>query len=260
MFIMLTNDDGIHARGLRALYRHLLKAGHEVAVVAPLGEQSAVGHSITVLNPLRVKKIEETDFRGLAVSGTPTDCVKLGITTLLDKRPELLVSGMNAGGNVGPDVLYSGTVAAATEAAAMNLPSLAVSHCSFQHIDLESYAQYAVEQIAQIPWKKLPERLVMNLNLPACPYAEFKGLCICPQTSVTWEDWYMQREDPRGIPYYWLKGDIPLKNVLPGTDKYETDQGFATLTPLRFDFNDWSALKILAKNLPQAKAFLREAP
>ncbi|MDR1243369.1 MAG: 5'/3'-nucleotidase SurE [Deltaproteobacteria bacterium] len=248
MFIMLTNDDGIHAGGLRALYRHLRGAGHEIAVVAPLGEQSAVGHSITVLNPLRVKKIEEADFSGFAVSGTPTDCVKLGITTLLDKKPDLVVSGINAGGNVGPDVLYSGTVAAATEAAAMRLPALAVSHCSFKHLDLDSYARYTVEQMARIPWKALPERLVMNLNLPACPYSECKGLRICPQTGVAWEDWYIRREDPRGGTYYWLDGSIPLEKVQPGTDKYETEQGFATLTPLRFDFNDQSALDFLQKN------------
>jgi 5'-nucleotidase len=250
---MLTNDDGIHARGLRALYRHLQEAGHKVSVIAPLGEQSAVGHSITVLNPLRVKKIEEPGFSGLAVNGTPTDCVKIGLTTLLDEKPDLLVSGMNAGGNVGPDVLYSGTVAAATEGAAMGLPSLAVSHCSFNHIDLESYAGYAVSQIPQIPWKNLPGRLVMNLNLPACPYSEFKGLCICPQTNVAWEDLYIERKDPRGSAYYWLDGNIPLKNVQPGTDKYETEQGFASLTPLRFDFNDIGALKILAANMPKAK-------
>jgi 5'-nucleotidase len=191
----------------------------------------------------------------LAVSGTPTDCVKLGVSTLLGKKPDLVVSGINAGGNVGPDVLYSGTVAAATEAASMNLPSLAVSHCSFRHIDLDSYARYAVEQVARIPWKALPERLVMNLNLPACPYPEFKGLRICPQTSVAWEDWYIQREDPRGAVYYWLDGDIPLKKVQAGTDKYETEQGFATLTPLRFDFNDWSALEILAENFPRENNF-----
>jgi 5'-nucleotidase len=250
MFIMLTNDDGIHAGGLRALYRRLRGAGHEVAVVAPLGEQSSVGHSITVLNPLRVKTITEADFSGFAVSGTPTDCVKLGLSSLLDKKPDLVVSGMNAGGNLGPDVLYSGTVAAATEAAAVNLPSLAVSHCSFQHLDLDNYAGYAVSQIARIPWKMLPERLVLNLNLPACPFTEFKGLRICPQTDVSWDDWYIRRADPRGGIYYWLEGRIPMEKVLPGTDKYETEQGFATLTPLRFDFTDWSALEILTETFP----------
>jgi 5'-nucleotidase len=254
MFIMLTNDDGIHAGGLRALYRNLRGAGHEVVVVAPLGEQSAVGHSITVLNPLRVKTITEADFSGFAVSGTPTDCVKLGVSSLLERKPDLVVSGMNAGGNLGPDVLYSGTVAAATEAAAMSLPSLAVSHCSFKHLDLDSYAGYAVSQIARIPWKMLPERLVLNLNLPACPFTECRGLRICPQTGVSWDDWYVRRTDPRGAAYYWLEGSIPMEKVRPGTDKYETEQGFATLTPLRFDFNDWSALEILTGNFPANEA------
>ena len=117
MRIALTNDDGIHAVGLRAIYHALLAAGHQVDVVAPMTEQSAVGHAITILGPLRVRRIKECDFNGFGVYGTPADCVKLGIGELLPHRPDLVVSGINAGANVGPDVLYSGTVAAATEAA-----------------------------------------------------------------------------------------------------------------------------------------------
>lgn len=253
MFIMLTNDDGIHASGLRAMYRQLLAAGHEVRVVAPLSEQSAVGHSITILNPLRVKNIEEPGFSGLAVSGTPTDCVKLGITSLLDRQPDLIVSGMNAGANVGPDVLYSGTVAAATEGAAMGYRSLAVSHHSFKHVDLEKYAEYAVGLIPQIPWDKIPSRLVMNLNLPNCTFDKFKGLSLCPQTDVPWTDWYDERKDPRGGAYWWLNGDIPLDRVKPGTDKRQIEEGWASLTPLKFDLTDHEALTALAAAMPEVK-------
>jgi 5'-nucleotidase len=205
--------------------------------------------------PLRVQKIVETDFTGLAVSGTPTDCVKLGVTSLLPKPPDLLVSGMNAGANVGPDVLYSGTVAAATEAAAMGLPSLAVSHHSLTHVDLELYAAFAVEQIKRIPWRQLVGRRVMNLNLPACSYRECKGLCLCPQTNAPWRDWYEERKDPRGASYWWLDGEIPMERVEAGSDKYQLEQGYATLTPLKFEFTDRAALKDLALALPGVDLF-----
>lgn len=253
MFIVLTNDDGIYATGLRAMYRALLAEGHEVQVIAPLGEQSAVGHSITVLNPLRSKLVDEKDFNGIAISGTPTDCVKLGISSLVKRRPDLLISGMNAGANVGPDILYSGTVAAATEAAAMGLPALAVSHNSFRHIDVDDYARYAVSLIPDIPWPALPPRRVVNLNLPACPFSECRGLSICPQTSVAWKDWYEEKLDPRGTPYWWVSGEIPMRDVAEGTDKDMLEKGWATITPLKFEFTDDDTLAALKSAMPGAR-------
>lgn len=238
MFILLTNDDGIFARGLRCMYKELVGAGHEVTVIAPLGEQSAVGHSITVLTPLRVKEVKESGFHGFAVNGTPTDCVKLGLSNLVERRPDLVVSGINAGANVGPDILYSGTVAAATEAAAMGLNTLAVSHNSFLHENLEPYAAFAAGMVAKIPWSKVPPKRVMNLNLPRVPAEEFRGLALCPQTDAAWNDWYHERVDPRGNKYWWMDGEIPAQNVRPGTDKHQLDLGWATLTPLKFEFTD----------------------
>ena len=128
MDVLLTNDDGIRARGLRALYAALLEAGHTVHVVAPMTQQSGVGHSLTVFEPVRALDFEEPDFKGLGIYGTPTDCVKLALGQLLPKKPDMVISGINAGPNVGPDILYSGTVGAATEAAHEDLPSIAVSH------------------------------------------------------------------------------------------------------------------------------------
>lgn len=253
MFIVLTNDDGIYATGLRAVYRALLSAGHEVQVIAPLGEQSAVGHSITVLNPLRIKHVKEKDFSGIAVSGTPTDCVKLGLTRLVKRQPDLVISGMNAGANVGPDILYSGTVAAATEAAAMSVPALAISHNSWQHVDVDDYATYAVSLIPEIPWHQLPLKRVVNLNLPACPFTECKGLTLCPQTDTAWNDWYDEREDPRGGTYWWITGEIPMEHVSSGTDKYMLEHGWATLTPLKFDFTDQHSLELIRESMPGAK-------
>ncbi len=245
MRVVLTNDDGIYAVGLRAIYRALLEAGHEVQVFAPMTEQSAVGHAITVLAPLRAKLLQEPSFTGYGIFGTPTDCVKLGISELLDYSPDLVVSGINAGANVGPDVLYSGTVAAATEAAHLGLPAVAVSYNSFTATDIIEPARYAVKIIEKIPFTELPPRCVVNLNIPNCPVNEIKGLRTCEQTRAIWKDWYHKREDPRGRTYWWLDGDIPPENVTPGTDKALLNDNYATLTPLKFDFTDKDTLKKL---------------
>ena len=245
MRVLLTNDDGIHAVGLRAIYDALRKAGHIVEVVAPMSEQSAVGHSITILSPLRVKLVQEKGFAGHGVYGTPTDCVKLGISELMAEAPDIVVSGINAGANVGPDILYSGTVAAATEAAHLGFPALAVSHDSFQPADLEQHAEYAVTVMERIPWAELPPRRVMNLNLPDRPVAAFQGLSLCRQTSAIWQDWYDRREDPRGRAYWWLQGAIPPDKVTPGSDKGLLTDGWATLTPLKFEFTDLPTLETL---------------
>ncbi|MDR2161051.1 MAG: 5'/3'-nucleotidase SurE [Desulfovibrio sp.] len=245
MRVALTNDDGIHAPGLRALYRALVDAGHEVRVIAPMTEQSAVGHAITVSGPLRVRQVEDRHFQGLGVYGTPADCVKLGIGELLPQSPDIVVSGINAGANVGPDILYSGTVAAATEAAHLGFPALAVSHDSFSPPDLLEHARYAVAVMEKLPWADLPERRVLNLNLPNRPVSSFLGLALCPQTQAVWHDWYHRREDPRGNLYWWLDGAIPPERVTEGSDRGLLTGGWATLTPLKFDFTDASTLERL---------------
>ena len=250
MIICLTNDDGIQSPGLRALYHALQDAGHSVHVVAPLTEQSAVGHAITVLNPLRVRKVQENGFSGMGVFGTPADCVKLGIGQLMTEKPDLVVSGINAGANVGPDIMYSGTVAAAREAAALGYRALAVSYDSFKPADMTEQARFAVDLIARLPWAEIPGRRVMNLNFPAVPMAESKGLKLCPQTTAVWRDWYQKREDPRGQPYWWLDGEIPADKVAPGTDKAYLSDGWVTLTPLRFDFTDQESLTALQRFFP----------
>lgn len=249
MRIALTNDDGIRAVGLRAMYHALIAAGHEVSVIAPMTEQSAVGHAITILSPLRAKEVVEEGFRGLGIYGTPTDCVKLGLSRFLDQAPNLVVSGINAGANVGPDILYSGTVAAATEAAHLGFSALAVSYDSFTATDLTGQAKYAVSLLERIPWEKLPPRRVMNLNLPDRPAHAIRGLALCPQTSAVWRDWYEERNDPRGRPYWWLDGVIPPENVTTGSDKGLLSDGWATLTPLKFEFTDTVTLEALRKVL-----------
>jgi len=238
MRILLTNDDGIQAAGLAAMYEALQEAGHSVHVVAPVTEQSAVGHALTVFVPLRVKEFRKIGFFGHGVYGTPTDCVKLALFRLLPEKPDLVVAGMNAGPNVGPDILYSGTVAAATEAAHLGFPALALSMEDFRLTDAKEQARHAAGLVGRIDWQSLPPRCVVNVNYPKLPIARTRGLRVCPQTRAVWKDWYDERNDPRGNSYWWLHGEIPPETVDAGSDRDLLSLGYITLTPLRFDFTD----------------------
>ncbi|WP_045214968.1 5'/3'-nucleotidase SurE [Desulfonatronovibrio magnus] len=245
MDILLTNDDGIHAVGIKALYRALTGAGHTVRVVAPVTEQSAVGHSVTIFSPVRVKEISEDGYKGMAVSGTPVDCVKWAMNAYLDKMPDLVVSGINNGANVGIDVLYSGTVSAATESALAGIPSLAVSIDDFRPTDLSAQAAWTAELLLKFPWDRLPAQNVLNLNFPSCALSSVKGVKVCPQTNVVYCDYYNCRKDPRGRPYYWLGGEIPMEKVDPGADRALLSKDYITLTPLRFELTNFAAMNEL---------------
>ncbi len=245
MKILLTNDDGIQAPGLRAMYKALCDAGHDVTVAAPVTEQSAVGHAITISLPLRVKEFKENGFAGYGVYGTPVDCVKLGLMTLLDAKPDLVVSGINAGANVGVDILYSGTVAAATEGALLGFPALAVSYDHFIPEDLSAQAVYAAMLIPRLDLAGLPRHCVLNLNFPKHPMKDVQGLKVCRHTRAMYDDFYDTRHDPRGRPYYWLDGAIPPEKLSPDTDRALLTEGWVTLTPLRFDFTNHAYLNDL---------------
>ncbi len=249
MNILLANDDGIQAVGLRALYFALVEAGHDVEVVAPVTEQSAVGHAVTLSMPVRVKEFREDGFVGRGVYGTPVDCVKLGLSTLLDKNPDLVLSGINAGANVGVDILYSGTVSAATEGALMEIPSMAVSMDNFNPVDLSGQARYCVKLLSRIPWEELPPKCVLNLNFPDCPIDDAGELSLCPHTRASYKDWYDTRQDPRGRPYYWLDGAIPPERISADRDRALLTKGHITLTPLHFDFTDRVTMDMLGKEL-----------
>jgi 5'-nucleotidase len=249
MDILLTNDDGIHAVGLRSMYNALYEAGHRVQVVAPLTEQSAVGHAVTLSLPLRVKRICEPGFEGLGVRGTPVDCVKLALSHLLESPPDAVVSGINSGANVGVDILYSGTVSAATEGALAGYPSIAVSVDDFNPQDLSGQAGFVAELLGGSVLSGLPPRCVLNLNFPDRPMDEVLGVRVCPQTAAVYRDWYDARKDPRGGDYYWLCGQIPPEEVAPDTDRGLLSLGYVTMTPLRFDFTDSGALEALRSSV-----------
>ena len=238
MNILLTNDDGIQAPGLRALDKALRDAGHTVQVVAPVSEQSAVGHAVTMAMPLKVKQFRENGFCGIGVNGTPVDCVKLALAQLLEQAPDLVVSGINSGCNVGVDIIYSGTVSAATEGALMGLPALAVSLDDWNFTDASEQAAWTAEFVGRMAWGQLPAQSVLNLNFPNLPLGEAKPLTVCRQTTAAYRDWYVARKDPRGRDYYWLEGEIPREKVSPDTDRALLWDGHITLTPLRFNFTD----------------------
>ncbi len=242
MRILLTNDDGIYAPGLAALEHELRKLG-DVTVVAPLTEQSGVGHAITYRTPLMARKAfsEDGKRRGWAVEGSPADCVKLAIGELCPQRPELVVSGINSGLNVGINVLYSGTVAAAIEGAFFGITSVAVS---LEYDDADRYnvaAHQAAAIIQQILAQPNSERQLYNLNIPSKALDGDRNnraeVHVVPAATTPWSEDFEQRRDPRGRKYYWATGMAPDPPSEMETDLSAIRAGHITLTPLQFDLN-----------------------
>jgi 5'-nucleotidase len=240
MKILLTNDDGIHAPGLRALRKELMKLG-DVVVVAPAGEQSAVGHSVTLLTPLIVQEINDgPEFIGWAVEGRPADCVKLALLELLPDPPDLVVSGMNAGSNAGINVLYSGTVAAAIEGAFFHQTSIAVSlqYNRPQRMEFARAAEYARHVIAQILAQQPPRGSLININIPSLETGPVKGIRVVPQNISAYVEKFDRRVDPRGRTYFWSSNVLDCPQPHPDTDVTALDEGYITVTPLQFDLTN----------------------
>ncbi|MGD0139279.1 MAG: 5'/3'-nucleotidase SurE [Tepidisphaeraceae bacterium] len=241
MLILLTNDDGITAPGLVALY-HQLKSLGEVHVVAPASVQSATGHGITLSAPLLTNRVKVADaFTGIAVDGSPADCVKLAVAQLLPRPADLVVSGMNSGANVGINVIYSGTVAAAIEAAFLGLPSVAVSLHLRAEIppDFERAAMFARQTIEPILAAGLKPGYVANVNIPCLePHQSPAGVKIVRQCTRPWTDTYERRKDPRGRDYFWNSSVFVLGATDDDTDVAAVRDGYITITPLQFDLTD----------------------
>ncbi len=235
MQILLTNDDGIYAPGLQAMERELRKLG-SVEVVAPLTEQSGVGHAITYLTPLMAREVfDGPRRRGWAVEGSPADCVKLAISELCRPRPQLVVSGINGGQNVGINVLYSGTVAAAIEGAFFGITSIAVSLEYDEQARFDVAARQAVPIIEQILAQKDNEPQLYNLNIPLAALDGPAEVRVVPMAVAPWGENFERRNDPRGRPYYWATGKQPVPPTDAATDLSELRAGHITLTPLDFD-------------------------
>jgi 5'-nucleotidase len=243
--ILQVNDDGIYAPGLRALRKELQKLG-EVTVVAPATEQSAAGHSITLLTPLLVQEIHDEDkkFLGWAVEGRPADCVKLALMELLPEPPDLVVSGMNAGSNAGINIIYSGTCAAAIEGAFFRLPSIAVS---FEYtklkLDFERGAKIAINVIQQVLARKPAPGSLTNINIPSLEKGPIKGIRVVPQNTVPYSEAYERRVDPRGRTYFWTAPGYRCPDPHPDSDVPALDDGYITITPLQFNLTEWKGLQ-----------------
>jgi 5'-nucleotidase len=255
MKILLTNDDGIYAPGLAALERQLHELG-DVTVVAPLTEQSGVGHSITYLKPLMAREVFDANHRrrGWAVEGSPADCVKLAICALLPERPDLVVSGINSGLNAGINVLYSGTVAAAIEGAFFGITSIAVS---LEYSDAARYdlaAELATSVIEQLLDQEDATQHLYNLNIPQVSLDNPAEIRIVPMATAPWGEDFQQKLDPRGRPYYWANGLQPDPPSHEETDLSAIQAGHITLTPLNFDMTLRSKLPAMRKwNLGHVK-------
>lgn len=243
MYILVTNDDGIDSRGIKALVEVMKKLG-KVIVVAPDRQQSAVGHALTVASPLRANAINRNgEPFGWAVSGTPADCVKLGVTTLLDQRPDMIVSGINHGSNTSVNAIYSGTVSAATEGTLMGIPSMAVSLATFNtEADLTLASKMAFEVASQLLSIGLPPGTLLNVNVPNIPANQHKGIRITRQGHSEWRDTYHVRLDPQGQPYYWLSGEFVTVKEIEDADDIAVREGWTAITPIHYELTNFAEM------------------
>lgn len=245
MHVLLTNDDGIQAPGLWALYE-AFRRGFTVTVIAPDRERSAVGHAITLHQPLRS---QTQDFgqgrRGIALNGTPADCVKLGLAEILERPPDLVVSGINPGANVGVNLNYSGTVAAAKEAALCGLPAIAVSMNGQNGLLYPEGARFALGLACRVLERGLPRGTFLNLNLPNRPLGEVAGVRVSRQGYLAAADRYERRLDPRNRPYYWSGLDLQRCDGHPEVDGTALHENFITITPVKCDMTDYDFLEAL---------------
>jgi 5'-nucleotidase len=237
MLVLVTNDDGILAPALRSL-REALRPLGRVVVVAPDRDQSATSHSLTLHRPFRIQRHEPDVF---SVDGTPTDCVVTAWYGLLDQAPDLVVSGVNHGPNMGEDVFYSGTVAAAIEGTLQGAPSIAASLVTKEPADFAEPAAFVARLARRVVDHGLPHRRLLNVNLPHRPRAEIRGVQVTRLGSRTYRDTLVKKTDPRGRDYYWIGGEDPEWQSAAGTDHQAVHEGFISVTPMRLDLNDADA-------------------
>lgn len=238
--ILITNDDGIHSDGLGTLERALRELG-DVYVVAPASEMSGASHSLTLARPLRIRQI---DRRHWTVDGTPTDCVTLALHKILEEaeRPDVCVSGINHGGNLGDDATYSGTVAGALEATILGVPGLAVSLVARENFEFEEAARFAVLATRKILTEGMPEGTLLNMNVPQ---GDIIGVKVTRQGIKNARPVITEHIDPRGKPYFWIGEQYFRSNAEDGTDYRAIEDGYVSITPLKSDMTDHALLSSL---------------
>lgn len=236
--ILVSNDDGITAPGIRALVEAVQPLG-DVVIVAPDSPQSGMGHAVTISKPLRLDQIR-TDIYGelqaWQCSGTPADCVKLAVSKVLHRKPDLLVSGINHGSNSSINVIYSGTMSAAVEGAIESIPSVGFSLLDYSYDADFSYAKKVAHTVAKnILANGLPKGTLLNVNIPQLKEADSKGIKVCRQALAKWEEEFDERKDPNGRTYYWLTGKFVNYDKGEDTDEWALQNGYVSLVPVHFD-------------------------
>ncbi len=233
MRILISNDDGIYSSGIRALTEGLAK-DHEVYVVAPDRERSATGHSLTLHRPLRIDEVSHLSGVKSAyeTDGTPSDCVKIAIGAILKEPPQIVISGINHGPNMGCDVMYSGTVSAAMEGAIYDIPSIAISMNNYKPENFTAAVHVIKKLIPIIGEIKFPPRTLLNINIPYLPLSDIAGVEITHLGVRPYNDYFEKRVDPRGKTYYWLAGNPIEEDELPGTDVYAVRNNQISITPV----------------------------
>lgn len=242
--ILVTNDDGIKAKGIRSLIEVAKEFG-EVWVVAPDGPQSGMGHAITVHNILRMEEVKDVvGVREFTTTGTPVDCVKIAINRVLARRPDLLVSGINHGANHSTNILYSGTMSAAVEGAMEGIPSVGFSLLDHSpEADFTGSQAVARTVIKMMLEKGIPHHTCLNVNIPAVSPDQLKGLRICRQAYARWEDYFEPRVDPQGRMYYWVTGEFKDHDVADDTDVWALKHNYVSVVPVQFDLTAHAAFK-----------------
>lgn len=234
MRFLLTNDDGIYAQGLASIKQALEEIG-DVMVIAPVTEQSAVGHAITISDPLKVIPIHRNgEFYGYGITGSPADCVKLGIYSLMERPPDVVVSGINRGENVGINVLYSGTVSAATEALILGYTGIALSADNYLSPDYRAASVFGARLASRLATRDLPVPVALNVNCPSCPIHEVAGVKITKQGDSRIVDDFVKRESPRGTVYYWQAGLTQIIDDGEDTDAVCLKKKMISITPIHY--------------------------
>jgi 5'-nucleotidase len=245
--ILITNDDGVNAPGIRHLIK-LMRTIGEVVVVAPEGPQSAMSHAITIKVPLQYKSIEITeDYKEYSINGTPVDCVKFALHQLMDRKPDLVVSGINHGSNASINIIYSGTMAAATEAAMGGIPGIGFSLLDYAEDANFNFADnYILAIVKQVIEEGLAPNTALNVNFPKEKGIEYAGLRVCRQAKAYWKEDFDERFDPRnGKPYYWLKGTFTVHEEDDQTDEWALKNYYVSMVPIQFDFTAYQQINNL---------------
>ena len=246
--ILITNDDGITAPGIKNLIEAASSLG-KVVVVAPDKAQSGMGHAITIGHPLRMDKVDMFgDIEAWQTSGTPVDCVKLAVDKILHRKPDLCISGINHGANHSINIIYSGTMSAAMEASIESIPSIGFSLLDYKFdADFTAAKHYAHQIIKTVLDKKLDKHLLLNVNIPAVPLELIKGVKVCKQAYAKYKEEFAERLDPHGKKYYWLTGEFINFDKAKDTDVWALKNNYVSVVPVQFDLTNYAFKKVLEK-------------